>query len=331
MDLPTSYGTRLLSPFSWRWFAIDLMPIIDIYLLDRARGRALVGSGSRSIARDGADESAAVVLALMAANYGIRAVAHQQALSMASRRLRSRVAGAVRSIGRIRIAARLVAASRRTGPAHAASSDTAAIPIFASPFEWRVIAQLPDAYECTDQRPRRATADADAHPESSGRRARPNRGRRCRARHADRAGPAGILAVSRRAGRRRAVGRRRRSSSRTCASPMGPDEPAASGAPVRRCSRRPSGHRARRRRDRSSETTSGTVSRSRLGAHMSVAGGLPRAVERAVVHRLRGVSDLQQERQPVARPRACPRRRFASFARRSRRPGCTRSSRMPAT
>src|SRR5947208_7289965 len=23
MDLPTSYGTRLLSPFSWRWYAID--------------------------------------------------------------------------------------------------------------------------------------------------------------------------------------------------------------------------------------------------------------------------------------------------------------------
>src|SRR6478752_1337663 len=31
MDFPTSYGTRLLSPFSWRWFATDLMPIVDIY------------------------------------------------------------------------------------------------------------------------------------------------------------------------------------------------------------------------------------------------------------------------------------------------------------
>ncbi|HEV3139674.1 MAG TPA: metal-dependent hydrolase, partial [Vicinamibacterales bacterium] len=31
MDLPTSYGTRLLSPFDWRWFAVDWMPIIDIY------------------------------------------------------------------------------------------------------------------------------------------------------------------------------------------------------------------------------------------------------------------------------------------------------------
>src|SRR6476646_9199715 len=33
MDLPTSYGTRLLSPFNWRWFAFDWLPIVDIYLM----------------------------------------------------------------------------------------------------------------------------------------------------------------------------------------------------------------------------------------------------------------------------------------------------------
>src|SRR6476659_3659962 len=33
MDLPTSYGIRLLSPFSWRWYGLDWLPIIDIYLL----------------------------------------------------------------------------------------------------------------------------------------------------------------------------------------------------------------------------------------------------------------------------------------------------------
>src|SRR5207253_10223845 len=33
MDLPTSYGTRLVSPFAWTWFAEDWEPIIDIYLL----------------------------------------------------------------------------------------------------------------------------------------------------------------------------------------------------------------------------------------------------------------------------------------------------------
>ena len=30
MDLPTSYGIRLFSPFSWTWFAVDWMSIIDI-------------------------------------------------------------------------------------------------------------------------------------------------------------------------------------------------------------------------------------------------------------------------------------------------------------
>src|SRR5204862_5759954 len=32
MDLPTSYGTRILSPFDWHWFAVDWMPIVAIYL-----------------------------------------------------------------------------------------------------------------------------------------------------------------------------------------------------------------------------------------------------------------------------------------------------------
>ena len=32
MDLPTAYGTRLLSPFVWTWYALDWMPIIDVYL-----------------------------------------------------------------------------------------------------------------------------------------------------------------------------------------------------------------------------------------------------------------------------------------------------------
>src|SRR5262245_13794463 len=28
MDLPTSYGTRLLSPFDWHWFSVDWLPIV---------------------------------------------------------------------------------------------------------------------------------------------------------------------------------------------------------------------------------------------------------------------------------------------------------------
>src|SRR5260370_16519 len=33
LDFPTSYGSRPLSPFDWHWFALDWMPIVDIYLL----------------------------------------------------------------------------------------------------------------------------------------------------------------------------------------------------------------------------------------------------------------------------------------------------------
>src|SRR5204863_1300405 len=33
MDLPTSYGTRILSPFDWHWFAVDWLPIVEVYLL----------------------------------------------------------------------------------------------------------------------------------------------------------------------------------------------------------------------------------------------------------------------------------------------------------
>src|SRR6185503_17860340 len=81
MDLPTSYGTRLLSPFDWHWYAVDLMPIVDVYLLFALAASLLFGGSSTA----GRRRSAAIVLALMGANYGIRAPAHQQALALAPR------------------------------------------------------------------------------------------------------------------------------------------------------------------------------------------------------------------------------------------------------
>ena len=81
MDLPTSYGTRLLSPFSWRWFAIDLMPILDVYLWMILGAGLLAGSWVPSARQ----RSAAIALALMAANYGIRVAAHQEVLAKAAR------------------------------------------------------------------------------------------------------------------------------------------------------------------------------------------------------------------------------------------------------
>src|SRR4029077_18363874 len=81
MDFPTSYGSRLLSPFDWHWFAVDWMPIVDVYLLFGLGAGLLFGSMSQPARR----RNAAIALALMAANYGIRGVAHHQALLTAPR------------------------------------------------------------------------------------------------------------------------------------------------------------------------------------------------------------------------------------------------------
>src|SRR5262249_12265225 len=60
MDVPTSYGTRLLSPFSWRWYAVDWMPIVDVYLL-MVLVASLFGRANEAQRRT----KAAIVLALM--------------------------------------------------------------------------------------------------------------------------------------------------------------------------------------------------------------------------------------------------------------------------
>ena len=138
MDLPTSYGTRLLSPFSWRWYAMDLMPIIDVYLWMILAAGLLAGSW-RPRARQ---RSAAIALALMAANYGIRVAAHKEALATATQ-----VYGPTLPAPCDPSAA---FGSLLDSWPHAGGSsclvDTAAIPSFGSPFEWRIIAQLPDEY-----------------------------------------------------------------------------------------------------------------------------------------------------------------------------------------
>jgi hypothetical protein len=114
MDLPTSYGTRVLSPFDWHWFAVDWMPIVDIYLLMMLLAGSLgFGRPSPAVRRN----KAAVVLTLMAANYGLRAYAHGQAWS-SSEVLRSdaRGAGAIQRLAQS--PDRLVAADERCRRLH---------------------------------------------------------------------------------------------------------------------------------------------------------------------------------------------------------------------
>ena len=148
MDLPTSYGTRLLSPVDWHWFAVDWMPIIDVNLLFALA--ASLGLGGTSAA--GRRRSAAIVLVLMAANYGLRAAAHQQALADAPRLfgpLMPRRCDPPADEGPVDSWPRRVSA---TPPATGTRClvELVAIPTFLSPFRWRVIAHLSNAYEIHD-------------------------------------------------------------------------------------------------------------------------------------------------------------------------------------
>ena len=149
MDFPTSYGTRLLSPFDWHWFATDLMPIVDIYLIIILVAGLLFGSASAEARR----RNAAIVLVLMAANYSVRAVARYQAITLAPR-----VFGPTwpqRCDGGARDDRALLAVWPRESPATPSTGsrclvEVAAMPTFFSPFRWRLIAQMSNAYELHD-------------------------------------------------------------------------------------------------------------------------------------------------------------------------------------
>jgi len=186
MDLPTSYGTRLLSPFAWHWYAKDWMPIVDINLLailsaglafGRRPPRAGPGGGDAPPAGGwdpawtAAGRNATIALMLMAAHYGLRATAHHRAIGEApglfGPLLPPPCEGAVpagalpdRWPPRTSLPARDQGATR-------CLREIAAIPSLLSPFQWRLIAQLSNAYQISDldlfdRSLRTPPADADA-------------------------------------------------------------------------------------------------------------------------------------------------------------------------
>ena len=149
MDFPTSYGTRLLSPFDWHWFGADLMPIIDVYLLAALIAGLAFGRQSAAARQ----RNATIVLTLMAANYGIRVVGHGQALAFVPQLFGPTLAQPCdpqESPSRLPI--------DRWPRAHTAVSSTgrrclvevAAMPMFSSPFRWQIIARVSNAYELRD-------------------------------------------------------------------------------------------------------------------------------------------------------------------------------------
>lgn len=142
MDLPTSYGTRLLSPFVWTWYALDWMPIIDVYLW------LVLLAGLAAATRIGRRRAAVIALGCMACDYSGRAILHERALSAASFDAAGVHAPCMTT-------PTLVA---HNGGAHdsPAGSDVcleaAALPTFVSPFTWRVIRRHPNGYELSDRR-----------------------------------------------------------------------------------------------------------------------------------------------------------------------------------
>lgn len=144
MDLPTSYGTRLLSPFVTTWYAFDWMPIIDIYLLALLAG-GLVAARLRRGARA---QIAAAVLVLVGADYAARAVLHQRALGdAAARKADGTPAPCVSRPTLVRYPASIDDTPASAGGCLLA----AALPTFISPFEFRIVRQHVDGYELSER------------------------------------------------------------------------------------------------------------------------------------------------------------------------------------
>ena len=165
MDLPTSYGTRPLAPFTWQWYAEDWLPIVDIYMLAILAAGLLFGRGSE-LARS---QNVKIVAVLLLLNYGVRGMAHHEAIALAPRvfgpTLPMPCVGAPGGRSLIESWPRPPAvtpgdASRRC------LVDLAATPSVLSPFSWRLIAQTSNSYETftvdlTDRRYHAPPADGE--------------------------------------------------------------------------------------------------------------------------------------------------------------------------
>jgi membrane-bound metal-dependent hydrolase YbcI (DUF457 family) len=145
MDLPTSYGTRALSPFLWQWFAVDWMPIIEIYLLVTLAACLIFGSrGSEADRR----RNAALALGIMVSIYGIRGLAHQRAVALAPRVFGPILPARCPGVPPQRFVDRWPRPAPELGGVNGRClMDVAAMPDFVSPFRWRLVAHLSNAYE----------------------------------------------------------------------------------------------------------------------------------------------------------------------------------------
>jgi membrane-bound metal-dependent hydrolase YbcI (DUF457 family) len=158
LDFATSYGTRVLSPFAGTWYGVDWMPIIDGYLLLLL----VAGLAATAVVPARRAAIAAVVLVLMAGDYGFRATAHHVALEAAVARQQAALPGAGRP-------AQPGTVFHYLGTAHR-SALPAALPTLGSPLRWRLITRTAEGYEVSEVNllsPGRAT-DVLTFPDQSG-------------------------------------------------------------------------------------------------------------------------------------------------------------------
>jgi membrane-bound metal-dependent hydrolase YbcI (DUF457 family) len=143
MDLPTAYGTRLLSPFVWTWYALDWMPIVDVYLWIVLSVALIAGSVT-----GGRHRAALIALGLMALDYTARAALHERALASGAMFDASGVHAPCATAPTF-VAHPSAIDARLAGPDSCV--EAAALPTFFSPFTWRIVRQQPNGYELSDR------------------------------------------------------------------------------------------------------------------------------------------------------------------------------------
>jgi membrane-bound metal-dependent hydrolase YbcI (DUF457 family) len=144
MDLPTSYGTRLLSPFLPTWYAFDWMPIVDIYLLGILAAGLLLARGRAAASQA---RIARAVLLLVVLDYTGRAVLHDRALADAAARSADGTASPCLSHPTL---SRHPVAVDPSAPT-TTCLQAAALPTFVSPFEFRVVRRYAGGYELSER------------------------------------------------------------------------------------------------------------------------------------------------------------------------------------
>jgi membrane-bound metal-dependent hydrolase YbcI (DUF457 family) len=149
MDVPTSYGTRFLAPFSWRWYGLDWLPIIDIYLLIALVAGLFFGRITEAARR----RNVIITLFVVAVIYGVRGASHWQALDIAPRlfgpTLPPRCDSPPDRDPPLDSWPQPVPSPPAPG-SHRCLVEIAALPTFTSPFDWRIVARMSNAYEIHD-------------------------------------------------------------------------------------------------------------------------------------------------------------------------------------